>query len=175
MLPNKAIIIAFTITIILLLGLIPGWPSWAYLNPRHGNILSGIVLFPLLHQNLSHLSGNLAFLIPCALLIYKLEPRSYLRVFVLIYISHGVILWFLGREGFHLGSSGFALGLGFYVLSSALISLNTQLFFGGAILFLIHFSVFSNFMVSGAGIGDDAHICGVVSGFLVAIYQQQGK
>jgi membrane associated rhomboid family serine protease len=173
MLPNKAITIGLTLSMVLLVGLLPGWPAWAYLNPRHGNIVSGIVFFPLLHQNFSHLSGNLAFLIPCALLIYKLEPRTYLRVFSYIYLSHGLLLWFLGREGFHLGASGFALGLGFYILSSALISMNLQLFFGAFILFLIHFSVFTNFMVSGEGIGDDAHICGVVSGFLVAIYQQQ--
>ncbi len=89
--------------------------------PRQISGLIGIVTFPFIHANFEHLLSNsfpILFLVPA---IFYFYPSAAPKVLILIYILSGVLLWFIGRESYHIGASGFIYGLVTFTFFSGVI------------------------------------------------------
>ena len=145
--------------------------------PRSLKSLPGIVTHVFIHANLGHLFGNMvSFLILSLCLFYFYRGVAY-RIFIFIWLLEGVLLWFLGREGYHVGASGLIYGLAFFLFWSGIFKKHKPLI---AISLLVAF-LYGNLVwgIFPLKINDptswEGHLSGAVAGFLLAIiFRKQG-
>jgi membrane associated rhomboid family serine protease len=91
------------------------------LLPRHLSGLIGIVTYPLIHENFSHLISNSIPLLFLGLGLFYFYPESALRVFLLIYFVPGILIWLFARTAYHIGASGLVYGLVTFFFFSGII------------------------------------------------------
>jgi membrane associated rhomboid family serine protease len=98
------------IVIIWLIQILQGFlqTDWAIYSvyPRTVHGLIGIITSPLLHAGWSHLLGNTLPLIVLGYLLFSSYREIAGKIFWLVYILNGTLLWFFARQAFHLGASG---------------------------------------------------------------------
>jgi len=143
--------------------------------PRKWSGLQGILFSPLIHGGWKHLLDNSmpVFLLSLAL-FYFYRDIAY-KIWGLIYLLGGILLWGVGREAYHIGASGLIYGLAAFLFLSGLIrrvnsliaiSLLVVFWYGSMVWGLLPF----DFEVSFEG-----HITGAISGLVLAlIYRDQG-
>ncbi len=143
--------------------------------PRRWSGLQGILFSPLIHGNWKHLIDNSmpAFLLSLAL-FYFYRDIAY-KIWLLIYLIGGILLWGVGREAYHIGASGLIYGLAAFLFLSGIIrrvrsltaiSLLVVFWYGSMVWGLLPFDFEVSF---------EAHITGAVSGVVLAIiYRDQG-
>jgi len=140
------------------------------LRPRMLQGLIGIGLMPFLHAGFGHLLSNT---VPLAILLgltvtTRHQPWHFVMAIVL---GNGILLWLFGRNAIHVGASGLVFGLIAYLitvgirekqLKSLLIAILVGFFFGTTLLF----GVVPTFR---SAVSWDGHLCGAISGVLVAL------
>ena len=143
--------------------------------PRKWSGLQGILFSPLIHGGWKHLLDNSmpVFLLSLAL-FYFYRDIAY-KIWGLIYLLGGLLLWGVGREAFHIGASGLIYGLAAFLFLSGLIrrvrsltaiSLLVVFWYGSMVWGLLPFDFEVSF---------EAHITGAISGLILAIvYRDQG-
>jgi len=143
--------------------------------PRRFSGLRGILFSPLIHGDWKHLLDNSlpVFLLSLAL-FYFYRDIAY-RIWLLIYLMGGILLWGVGREAYHIGASGLVYGLATFLFVSGVIrkvralmaiALLVVFAYGGMIWGLFPFDVEVSF---------EAHITGAVSGIILAyVYRDEG-
>ena len=143
------------------------------------NQLIGIITFPLIHVDFSHLINNTYPILILGGIISVVYQTIANRVFFLSYLLSGIILWIIGsRDGtITVGASGVVYALASFILVSGFIKKQPRL----AILsFLVIFLNFSNIfdiipIEFGDGVSRIGHFSGFISGIMVAIiYRKQG-
>jgi membrane associated rhomboid family serine protease len=145
--------------------------------PRSLANFYGIISHVFIHANWSHLFGNMiSFFVLSTCLFYFYRGISY-KIFFYIWLSEGVLLWFLGRDGHHVGASGLIYGLAFFLFWSGVFKKHTPLI---AISLLVAF-LYGNFVwgIFPMKIDDptswEGHLSGALSGVLLAIlFRNQG-
>jgi membrane associated rhomboid family serine protease len=143
--------------------------------PRKPGGLQGILFSPLIHGDWKHLLDNSgpAFFLSLAL-FYFYRDIAY-KIWGLIYLMGGILLWGVGREAYHIGASGLIYGLAAFLFLSGLIRRVRNL---TAISLLIVF--WYSGMVWGVlpfdwEVSFEAHLCGAISGLVLAVvYRDQG-
>lgn len=143
--------------------------------PRTLRGLKGILFSPLIHDNWNHLIDNSmpVFLLSLAL-FYFYRDIAY-KIWALIYLISGILLWCVGREAYHIGASGLIYGLAAFLFLSGLIrrvrsltaiSLLVVFWYGSLVWGLLPFDFEVSF---------EAHISGALSGVVLAIiYRHEG-
>ncbi len=143
--------------------------------PRRLSGLKGIIFSPLIHGNWKHLIDNSmpVFLLSAAL-FYFYRDIAY-KIWILLYIIAGILLWGFGRPAYHIGASGLIYGLAAFLFLSGVIrgirslmaiSLLVVFWYGSMVWGLLPFDVEVSF---------EAHITGVVAGVILAfVYRDQG-
>ena len=139
--------------------------------PRESKGLIGIFLCPFIHNTTQHLLNNLIplfFLLSAMIHFYS--KLSYL-IYILIHFLSGLLLWFIGREAFHIGASGVLYGLVSFMFFSGIFSKNTQLLaFALLITFLYGSMVWGIFPETvKKGVSWEAHLSGSIMGFILSI------
>jgi membrane associated rhomboid family serine protease len=136
--------------------------------------LPGIVLAPLLHANLSHLSANtLPFLFLGALLFFFYRSIAW-KTFCLIWLMTGLWVWVFARgDSVHVGASGVVYGLAAFLFLSGILRRDSRLM---AITFLVAFlygglvwGVFPQ-LFPRQPISWESHLMGLLSGTILAFY-----
>jgi membrane associated rhomboid family serine protease len=137
--------------------------------PRTMVGLVGIPAMPFLHANFHHLLANTVPLLVLLLLLAGSRAESW-EVVAAISVLGGLLLWVVGRPAVHIGASGLISGLtAFLILSgfleqrivSLLIALLVGFLYGGSLLMGIVPRI-------GSQISWDGHLCGAISGGIVA-------
>jgi membrane associated rhomboid family serine protease len=143
--------------------------------PRRFSGMKGILFSPLIHGDWKHLLDNSmpVFLLGVAL-FYFYRDIAY-RIWFLLYLISGILLWCLGRQAYHIGASGLIYGLAAFLFISGLIrrirslmaiSLLVVFWYGSMVWGLLPFDFEVSF---------EAHITGAVTGIVLAIiYRDQG-
>lgn len=143
--------------------------------PRKLSGLQGILFSPLIHGDWKHLLDNSGpvFLLSLAL-FYFYRDIAY-KIWGLIYLMGGILLWGIGREAYHIGASGLIYGLAAFLFLSGLIrrvrnltaiSLLIVFWYSGMVWGVLPFDFEVSF---------EAHACGAVSGLVLAlVYRDQG-
>lgn len=180
-LENKKIshtIFIFPIFMILIISLIKfievkTHTNFAFLGvfPKNIEGLPGVILSPFIHGSEKHLFNNilpLFFLLSAMIHFY--DKLSYL-IYIIIHITTGLLLWFIGREVYHIGASGVVYGLASFMFFSGLFRRNTQLLaFSLLITFLYGSMVWGIFPETvKKGVSWEGHLSGAIVGFIVAI------
>ena len=94
--------------------------------PRDWAHLPTILTFPLFHKNWQHLLSNSIPILLLGTLLRYLYASVYLRIFIILYLVHGLGLWIIGRPSYHLGASGLIYGLVTFHFFSGLIRLDKR-------------------------------------------------
>ena len=145
--------------------------------PRDLDGLKGIILSPFIHGSTKHLFNNLIplFFLTSAL-IHFYDHLGY-KILLTIYIFSGILLWFIGRENFHIGASGIIYGLASFMFFSGVFRRNTQ---------LLSFSLLITFLYGGMvwgifpetvkpNVSWEGHLSGAIIGFISSIiYLKKG-
>jgi membrane associated rhomboid family serine protease len=145
------------------------------LMPRNTNHLLGILTFPLIHEDASHLYSNAVPLFILMALLHYIYKGLFIPVFTLNWILSGAWLWLGGRTSFHIGASGLLYGLAAFLFFSGLwrwerrtmaVSLIVVFLYGGMIWGLFPFL---------KDVSWEGHIFGGMSGLLLSwAYRKRG-
>jgi membrane associated rhomboid family serine protease len=107
-------------------------------------------------------------------LFYFYRDIAY-KIWILIYVLAGILLWAVGRQAYHIGASGIIYGLASFLFVSGIIrkvralmaiALLVVFWYGGLVWGLLPFDFEVSF---------EAHLTGAISGVVLAImYRDQG-
>jgi membrane associated rhomboid family serine protease len=139
--------------------------------------LRGIITYPFLHKDLSHLFSNsvpLIFLGTALFYYYRDVSRS---IFLQLFLISGFWLWVIGAEGsIHIGASGLVYGLAAFHITSGIIKRNKRLLaFALVVIFLygsMVWGVFPDFFPH-RNISWEGHLMGMVAGIVLAFYHRR--
>ena len=142
------------------------------LFPKDVKSLIGIILCPFIHGSTHHLFNNLIplfFLLSAMIHFY--DNLAY-YIYILIHILAGLLLWFIGREVYHIGASGIVYGLATFMFFSGIFRKNIQLLsFSLLITFLYGSMVWGIFPETvKPGVSWEAHLSGAIIGFVLSIF-----
>lgn len=143
--------------------------------PRKWSGLQGILFSPLIHGGWKHLINNSmpVFLLSLAL-FYFYRDIAY-KIWLLIYLIGGVLLWGVGREAYHIGASGLIYGLAAFLFLSGIIRRVRSLTAISLLVVFWYGSMWWGLLPIDVDVSFEAHITGAVSGVILAIvYRDQG-
>jgi len=149
--------------------------STAGLYPLESRGLLGILLGPLIHGNLSHLAANSLPLIILGMgIFYFYTPIAY-RVFFFIYFTSGMMLWFGGREGYHIGASGLIYGFAAFLLISSILRKNIRLMAISLLVVFLYGGLVWGLLPIDPNVSWEGHLFGGIAGVVVAfLYKDRG-
>lgn len=145
--------------------------------PREIASLPGVLVWPLLHGNVTHLLMNSAPLLVLGFFVALRGPRVFFTATVMIAVVAGLGVWLIGRPAYHIGASGlvfgyfgFLIAVGFYEKSTAslLVAMLVMLFYGGMLFGVVP---------QGGFVSWEGHLCGLLAGVLAArlLARQRGQ
>jgi membrane associated rhomboid family serine protease len=139
------------------------------LLPREAEGLFGIFTFPLLHGSWDHLMSNT---LPAMFLLsglFYFYPESSKKVFAILYIVPGILLWMFGRQFYHIGASGLIYALAAFIFFSGIIkrdkrsivlALLVTFFYGGLVWGVLPIK---------SGVSWEGHLFGGITGLAAAL------
>ena len=89
--------------------------------PRRIENLWGIFTIIFVHADWSHLANNVISFILLGSCLYFFYKELATKVMIISYVSSGLILWFIGRDNWHIGASGLIYSLAFFLFFSGVI------------------------------------------------------
>lgn len=144
--------------------------------PRSLRGLYGIITYPFLHKDLSHLSANSAPLLFLGAALFYYYGKLSRIIFMQLLVISGFWLWMLGAQGsIHIGASGLVYGLAGFHITAGLIKRNNRLLaFALLVLFLygsLVWGIFPDFFPQ-RRISWEGHLTGLLAGVVLAWYHR---
>ncbi len=139
------------------------------LYPHRVSGLIGIVVAPLLHANFNHLISNS---IPLLLLsggIIYFYPQSAFKIFALVYLIPGVLVWLFGRPAYHIGASGLIYGFVSFLFFSGIIRRDNRSIALALIVTFLYGGIIWGILPIDAEISWEYHLFGALIGICCAI------
>ncbi|MAY82970.1 MAG: rhomboid family intramembrane serine protease [Flavobacteriales bacterium] len=141
--------------------------------PRNLEGLRGVLLAPLIHANLEHLTNNSVPLLLLGTALFYFYRSLAFRIIILSYLLSSLYTWISARYSYHIGASGVVYALFAFLLVSGFIRRHLQLI---AISFLVAF--FYGSLVWGIlpwdhKISWEGHFWGFMVGIILAIYYRK--
>lgn len=110
--------------------------------PRKLAGLKGILTAPLIHADFPHLLSNSVTLFILLFGVLYFYRGSALKVFFIVYLLDGILVWIFARQSFHIGASGLVYGFASFLFfsgvfrkdkRSAALSLLVVFLYGGMV------------------------------------------
>jgi membrane associated rhomboid family serine protease len=133
--------------------------------------LAGVIFSPFIHSDLNHLFNNSLplFLLSTALFFFYSEVA--LKVFFWTWFLTGMLVWFAGREAWHIGASGLVYGLASFLFFSGIIRRHFRLIaLSLLIVFLYGSMVWGLFPGVYKNVSWESHMLGFFSGVVLALW-----
>src|SRR3989304_7188584 len=95
----------------------------AYLGifPRKISGLIGIITAPFIHADFNNLISTSIPLLLLGLGISYSYPTSSRKLFLAVYVLHGLLVWIIARQAYHIGASGLVYGFVSFLFFSGII------------------------------------------------------
>lgn len=136
--------------------------------PREPAGLPGILLSPLLHNDVRHFLANLLPLTVLCFALGQLLPGKFWWVVAALVTGTGALVWLLARRRVHMGASGLIYGLlGFLVLRGFLTG-DLLWMAASAGLFLLYSGVLWGVLPTTARTSWESHLFGLAVGLALA-------
>ncbi|MBN2863928.1 MAG: rhomboid family intramembrane serine protease [Bacteroidales bacterium] len=138
--------------------------------------LPGIIVSPFIHADFKHLFNNSLPLLFLSIALFYFYSEVALKVFSLTYIFTGILVWFGGRDGWHIGASGIIYGLASFLFFSGIIRRYFRLVaLSLLVVFLYGEMVWGIFPGIYRSVSWESHMLGFISGILLAVmYRNEG-
>jgi membrane associated rhomboid family serine protease len=140
--------------------------------PLHFKGLLGIITMPFIHGDIKHLLANSVAFGVLSVLLFSNYRHVASKVFVYIWVISGLILWFIGRQNWHIGASSVVYGIAFFLFLSGLLLKKTPLvatslvvvfLYGGMVWYMFPLGIDNH-------ISWEGHLSGALVGTILAIY-----
>jgi membrane associated rhomboid family serine protease len=144
--------------------------------PLEAKGLPGIILSPFIHENFRHLLNNTLPLYMLSIALFFFYSEIALKVLSWTWVLTGLLVWFGGREAWHIGASGLVYGLASFLFFSGIIRRYYRLVaLSLLIVFLYGEMVWGIFPGVYQNVSWESHMLGFVSGIILAIwYRKEG-
>lgn len=144
--------------------------------PRDARGIYGILTYPFLHRDFSHLTSNSIPLLFLGTALFYYYRRFSFQVFLQLFFISGIWLWILGKQGsIHIGASGLVYGLTAFHVTAGLIKRNNGLLaFSLLVMFLygsMVWGIFPDFYPK-RNISWEGHLAGMAAGILLAFFHR---
>jgi membrane associated rhomboid family serine protease len=138
--------------------------------PREISGLTGILTSPLIHADFKHLADNSipVFLLSQAVFYFYREIAY--KVFFLVYIITGSLVWIGGREAYHIGASGLVYGFAAFLFLSGVLRKNKNLMAISLLVIFLYGSLVWGLLPYDYSVSWESHLMGALTGFFLAIY-----
>jgi membrane associated rhomboid family serine protease len=127
----------------------------------------GIFTAPLIHGNFAHFIANIPPFIILGTALYYFYGRIANQVMVYAYFIPYIIVWFIGRPYFHIGSSGMVYALAFFIISIGLFRGSLKGIVLAAITIFLYGSLIYGVLPTERKISWETHLAGAVIGVVV--------
>jgi len=133
--------------------------------------IPGILFSPFIHADFNHLFNNSLPLFLLAVALFYFYSEVALRVFLWTFILTGILVWFGGREAWHIGASGLVYGLASFLFFSGLIRRYYRLVaLSLLVVFLYGEMVWGIFPGIYKNVSWESHMLGFFSGIMLAVW-----
>jgi membrane associated rhomboid family serine protease len=140
------------------------------LYPLKAEGLKGIFLSPLIHADFKHLFDNSIPLFFLSVAIYYFyRPVAY-RVFFLVWLISGLIVWLTARPAYHIGASGLVYGFASFLFFSGVIRNNIHLLAISLLVVFLYGSLIWGIFPYDFRISWESHLVGGMAGAAMAVY-----
>jgi membrane associated rhomboid family serine protease len=138
--------------------------------------LRGILFSPFIHADFTHLFNNSIPLFCLSVALFYFYSEVALRVFIWTFFFTGLLVWFAGRDAWHIGASGLVYGLASFLFFSGIIRRYFRLIaLSLLIVFLYGSMVWGLFPGVYKNVSWESHMLGFFSGVILAVcYKNQG-
>lgn len=137
--------------------------------PKSLTGIIGIIFYPFIHGDISHIAGNLLPLLVGLYLLLTFYKPFTKEVLLWVWFAGGLMIWAFGRESYHIGSSGILYGINFFILTDSLIHRNLRTLSLAMIIILLNEGLFWGLLPINYGISWEGHLFSALVGINVAI------
>lgn len=142
--------------------------SWLGVVPLDPLGFLGIFTAPLIHGSLEHIFNNtFAVLILASVLNYG-YPKSWYKVFGLVWFLSGLGVWLFARHATHIGASGITHGLFFFLFVASIFRRDKSSVAIMMIAFLLYGGMTMTIFPREEGISFEYHFFGALAGTISA-------
>ncbi|MCD7973878.1 MAG: rhomboid family intramembrane serine protease [Candidatus Azobacteroides sp.] len=135
--------------------------------------LIGIPFHFFVHSDMSHLWNNTLPILTLGWLLFYFYNQIAWRAILSIMITTGVLLWFIGRPGIHMGASGLIYGLTFFLIFSGILRRYAPLMAVSLVVVFLYGSttwgIFPFAEIIKPNLSWEGHLSGAISGLLTAL------
>jgi len=145
--------------------------------PRRIENLWGVFTLVFVHADWSHLVNNVISFILLGSLLYYFYKELATKVMVISYFFSGLILWFIGRDSWHIGASGLIYSLAFFLFFSGFIRKYVPLIAISLVVAFIYGSMVWHIFPwqNQDPISWEGHLAGGIIGFALSVfYRNEG-
>lgn len=137
--------------------------------PRNPDALTGIILYPFIHGNWNHLFSNTLPILFLGTGIGYFYPSVSKRLFVLLYLIPGIIIWLIARPSYHIGASGIVYGMVTFLFFSGVIRRDRRAISLALLVTFLYGSLVWGLLPIKSGISWEGHLAGSLVGIAAAI------
>ncbi|NWF89050.1 MAG: rhomboid family intramembrane serine protease [Ignavibacteriaceae bacterium] len=136
--------------------------------PRSISGLVGIITAPLVHADLNHLISNSVPLLLLGLGISYFYPTISKKLFVWVYLFHGILIWIFARQAFHIGASGLIYGFVSFFFFSGVIRRDNRSIALALIVTFLYGGLSWGILPIRGDVSWEAHLFGSIVGIIAA-------
>jgi membrane associated rhomboid family serine protease len=136
--------------------------------PRNFSGLIGIFTSPIIHGGFSHLISNTAPLVFLGLGIFYFYPKVAYKVFTIIYLGSGILVWIFGREVYHIGASGIIYGFVSFVFFSGIFRKDNRSIALALVVIFLYGGLIWGVLPVQEGVSWESHLFGALVGIIPA-------
>jgi membrane associated rhomboid family serine protease len=136
--------------------------------PRTFFGIAGIFSAPLIHGDFSHLISNTPTLLILGIAVMYFYPNSSLKVFAMLYLLTGLLVWLFARQIFHIGASGIIYGLLGFLFFSGIIRRDNRAIALSLLVTFIYGGLIWGVLPGVKGVSWESHLFGGVTGIIAA-------
>ena len=138
--------------------------------------LPGILFSPFIHANFGHLFNNSLPLFFLGTALFYFYSDIAIKVSLWTYFLTGILVWFAGRNAWHIGASGLIYGFASFLFFSGIIRKYFRLVaLSLLIVFLYGSMVWGIFPNIYREVSWESHMLGFISGIILAVwYRKEG-
>ena len=138
-------------------------------SPSH---LLGLITAPLIHGSFFHLLSNLVPLLVLGISLYFFYGKVANQVMFYAYFIPYLIVWFVGRPYFHIGSSGMVYALAFFMIAFGIFKGTFKSLLISGITIFLYGSLIYGVLPTERKVSWETHLAGadvgIVTGFAMS-------
>ena len=136
--------------------------------PRDVLGILGVVTAPLIHANFSHLISNTIPLIVLGWSISFFYNKVSSKVFLVVYLLTGLLVWLLAREVYHIGASGLVYAFVSFLFFSGIFRKDNKSISIALLVTFLYGGIVWGILPGQKGISWESHLFGAIAGLIAA-------